>query len=444
VSACRSTSPRSRTGDFRPSDRYSSHCRNGHASLATYPRGATSIQCPATPRALARPSLCTTHRYRVLGGDSRPAYSGTSYAAAAPRLDLPGDKDPPPRCSATGARRPHKAEIRVRPPAAPSQPPAPRRLTWSTTRPASHATRPGTDPAPATARHRPGSALQCSQQPATAAKAWTRTAHGARWPHPSRPTTPSPATTTHQPGSRYAEPITARSTRMRGDTGGAGGPSKAIYTPDHQPNSPRKNLRKLPDSKRCRHCERELPAAAFPANPKIRDGLSSWCRECHRAAAAASRAVHGAKYNDRRRGSVTRGRSATTNLDLGPGDVAYLESLLDDPCAYCGEPSTDIDHIVPGLEELDNLVGACRACNQRKGTLPLLGWLIRRRLIVDGYDELRRAWVSVGRMESHARTTASKAEAEEGDARRAACPPRPRVEGRVGRRDEAAPRGTEA
>lgn len=37
--------------------------------------------------------------------------------------------------------------------------------------------------------------------------------------------------------------------------------------------------------KRCVHCECRKPADAFPPNAKCRDGLSSWCRECHRAAA---------------------------------------------------------------------------------------------------------------------------------------------------------------
>jgi hypothetical protein len=36
--------------------------------------------------------------------------------------------------------------------------------------------------------------------------------------------------------------------------------------------------------KRCRHCELEKPAAEFRRNPRCRDGLSSWCSECHRQA----------------------------------------------------------------------------------------------------------------------------------------------------------------
>jgi 5-methylcytosine-specific restriction endonuclease McrA len=37
--------------------------------------------------------------------------------------------------------------------------------------------------------------------------------------------------------------------------------------------------------KRCVHCDERKPLDAFPAMTVCRDGLSSWCRECHRAAA---------------------------------------------------------------------------------------------------------------------------------------------------------------
>lgn len=34
----------------------------------------------------------------------------------------------------------------------------------------------------------------------------------------------------------------------------------------------------------CRHCGLEKPASEFRRNPRCRDGLSSWCAECHRGA----------------------------------------------------------------------------------------------------------------------------------------------------------------
>jgi hypothetical protein len=36
--------------------------------------------------------------------------------------------------------------------------------------------------------------------------------------------------------------------------------------------------------KTCRKCGEEKQAAEFPANRRLRDGLDSWCRECHREA----------------------------------------------------------------------------------------------------------------------------------------------------------------
>ena len=40
-------------------------------------------------------------------------------------------------------------------------------------------------------------------------------------------------------------------------------------------------------------------------------------------------------------------------------------------CTYCGQPATEVDHIIPrkvgGGHDLDNLTAACRSCNLLKG-----------------------------------------------------------------------------
>lgn len=58
--------------------------------------------------------------------------------------------------------------------------------------------------------------------------------------------------------------------------------------------------------------------------------------------------------------------------------VAYL---LADPCAYCGAPSTQQDHIDPialgGSNDWSNLSGACAPCNRSKGISSLLEFLLR-------------------------------------------------------------------
>jgi len=45
-------------------------------------------------------------------------------------------------------------------------------------------------------------------------------------------------------------------------------------------------------SKRCTHCGETKDREDFPASKVVSDGLSSWCRECHRAATRAWRAEH--------------------------------------------------------------------------------------------------------------------------------------------------------
>lgn len=47
----------------------------------------------------------------------------------------------------------------------------------------------------------------------------------------------------------------------------------------------------------CRHCGVAKDEALFPPNPRTRDGLSSWCSECHNEASWRSRE----KADERRR-----------------------------------------------------------------------------------------------------------------------------------------------
>lgn len=65
---------------------------------------------------------------------------------------------------------------------------------------------------------------------------------------------------------------------------------------------------------------------------------------------------------------------------------AFREALRHDPCAYCGAHAEAIDHIEPvgggGRNHWSNLTGACHNCNQRKGTRPLLSFLLARPLLI--------------------------------------------------------------
>jgi hypothetical protein len=53
--------------------------------------------------------------------------------------------------------------------------------------------------------------------------------------------------------------------------------------------------------KTCRKCDKTKPTSEFRRNPPCRDGLSSWCAECHREATRRWRAEHREEINARRR-----------------------------------------------------------------------------------------------------------------------------------------------
>jgi hypothetical protein len=60
----------------------------------------------------------------------------------------------------------------------------------------------------------------------------------------------------------------------------------------------------------------------------------------------------------------------------------YIQIIKDDPCVYCGEPSTEIDHIVPmisgGSGDWINIAPSCRSCNAAKKEKSLLAYLMAR------------------------------------------------------------------
>src|SRR5690606_31283384 len=102
-----------------------------------------------------------------------------------------------------------------------------------------------------------------------------------------------------------------------------------------------------PAGKKCRSCERHLPAEDFSVARAQADGRFARCRECDACNYAQK-----------------------TRKKLGP----FWISRGIDPrkCVYCGgmEPE-DVDHFIPvargGSNELSNLVPACRGCNRGVG-----------------------------------------------------------------------------
>lgn len=61
--------------------------------------------------------------------------------------------------------------------------------------------------------------------------------------------------------------------------------------------------------------------------------------------------------------------------------MAWVESLVDPLCTYCGKPADSIDHIVPvingGTGDRENLTPACMDCNRKKHSMSVEAFLKR-------------------------------------------------------------------
>lgn len=62
----------------------------------------------------------------------------------------------------------------------------------------------------------------------------------------------------------------------------------------------------------------------------------------------------------------------------------YARIVDRDPCAYCGGPSGEIEHIVPlsrgGANASHNITAACQSCNRKKHAKSLLLFLLERKI----------------------------------------------------------------
>jgi 5-methylcytosine-specific restriction endonuclease McrA len=165
--------------------------------------------------------------------------------------------------------------------------------------------------------------------------------------------------------------------------------------------------------KACVHCGASKSTAEFPAMAACRDGLSSWCKQCHRAAAKASSAKRRSEINISRRRpqrSVACAECGTVILSSNParrfcsrlcyhrGNVnEYRHRKRSAPrampfrshvsrhaiaerdawtCQLCLGPIDratipTLDHIIPlsrgGGHTADNVQLAHLSCNARKG-----------------------------------------------------------------------------
>ena len=77
--------------------------------------------------------------------------------------------------------------------------------------------------------------------------------------------------------------------------GGAGIAARPVPASGNLPTGGDKEIEVK--EKLCRKCGETKISTAFPPNPKVRDGLSSWCRACHNAAVRACNAKKRALEN---------------------------------------------------------------------------------------------------------------------------------------------------
>jgi 5-methylcytosine-specific restriction endonuclease McrA len=160
--------------------------------------------------------------------------------------------------------------------------------------------------------------------------------------------------------------------------------------------------------KRCSRCRTEKAATEFYRNRAQPDGLDNQCKDCGKAARAASkkkcpesvraycarwRARHPEYNRQRQRDWIARRREHVNAYNRGRRQVrlgapgcgvtkeqwfALLE-LADDRCVYCGAPATAMDHFLPiaggGAHDVSNIVPACKSCNSSKKDDDPFDWM---------------------------------------------------------------------
>lgn len=146
--------------------------------------------------------------------------------------------------------------------------------------------------------------------------------------------------------------------------------------------------------KRCSACRTEKSLDEFPRSRNARDGRHNECLPCQRARA---RLAHHRRKLDptyvarkreqrrrwqrnmdpaKRRAWNRHRKSRRRGCPLTIEGRAYAALLERDPCSYCGQPASTVDHIDPvsagGSGDWTNLTAACLSCNASKQERRLL------------------------------------------------------------------------
>lgn len=107
----------------------------------------------------------------------------------------------------------------------------------------------------------------------------------------------------------------------------------------------------------CTTCDGRL---AYARNPEGRKRAVRAYQKSHPEAVREQKRAS----NRRRHGQKAAGRGIKAK------EWRAIRAAFDDRCAYCGDPATTMDHVIPlsrgGLHEPENVVPACKPCNFEK------------------------------------------------------------------------------
>jgi 5-methylcytosine-specific restriction endonuclease McrA len=137
-----------------------------------------------------------------------------------------------------------------------------------------------------------------------------------------------------------------------------------------------------PDSGFQKFCPTCRGAARKRAKTRWATGHPDEVRATKRASYARNREVNAAYWRSPRGRELNRRYQRMRRDGRDPLAIAYGDVVVADPCSYCDQPSTGVDHIIAldggGANHWSNLTGACSRCNSGKQTKPLLLFLAGR------------------------------------------------------------------
>lgn len=119
------------------------------------------------------------------------------------------------------------------------------------------------------------------------------------------------------------------------------------------------------------------------ADPERTKRYDARWRDANRESVRERAATWARNNPDCGRQAESRRRAKKRNNPWAPYRRAEIFARYDSLCGYCAGLATCLDHIVPihsgGADAEDNLIPACRSCNQRKTSKSLLVFQLTRR-----------------------------------------------------------------